>query len=139
MTSKKPSLQLVKPEPGAALGPIRKQDSADYIGPIAAPGLALPLRTANAHLPVLPDPLRLIHGPLLVTLHWWGANDVVADLPACAIHGEGETDTAALEDLADVLHEWAQGIAELGGEEKLGGALLRQWKAFTAMVDVSRL
>lgn len=96
-----------------------------------------PSRSVTAQLPLLPPPLGLLHGPLLVSLHYW--NDTVeADFPACALTGEGETDTAALEDLGQVMLDWAQGVAELG-EDNLGGALLRQWQAFKAMVDVSKL
>lgn len=97
-----------------------------------------PLQTANALLPVLPAPLELRHGPLLVTLHWWADGSVVADLPACALYGSGTTDTAALEDLANVMADWARGVRSLG-DENLRGALKRQWIAFKAFVDTSAL
>jgi hypothetical protein len=99
---------------------------------------ARPLQTANALLPVLPLPLVLRHGPLLVTIHWWADGSVVAEIPACALYGNGISDTAALEDLASVTLDWARGIHSLG-DENLGGALLRQWTAFKALVDVSAL
>jgi hypothetical protein len=96
-----------------------------------------PSRSVNAQLPVLPAPLVPIHGPLLVTIHYW-RDVVVADLPICAVSGKGETDTAALEDLGAVMLDWARGVQALG-EVNLGGALKRQWAAFRALVDVSAL
>jgi hypothetical protein len=98
-----------------------------------------PVHVATAQLPLLPEPLRLKCGPLLVTLQWWGGGVVKADLPCCALFGEGETDTAALEDLGVTMLDWASGIVALGGRDRLGGALLRQWDAFVALVDVSGL
>jgi hypothetical protein len=134
---------------GIIVGGSRSEEGPDYFGlgvqvgpecscdPVEAS--RHPVHVANAQLPVLPEPLGLRHGPLLVTLQWWDKGVVKADLPCCALFGEGETDTAALEDLGETMLDWARGIVELGGREKLGGALLRQWDMFVALVDVARL
>jgi hypothetical protein len=100
--------------------------------------VARPSHVANAILPLLPEPLQLRHGPLIVTLQWWADGAVVADLPICALSGQGATDTEALENLGSIMLDWAAGLKKLG-DENIGGALQRQWLAFQALVDVSRL
>jgi len=136
-------------EPGATAGhnsarvlPLRPKQLLNPVLPPFARAAdqlpELPRLVSCAQLPLLPSPLRLKHGPLLVTLKWWGDGSVVADLPCCALYGEGETDTAAIEDLADTILDWASGTAKLG-RENLGGALLRQWDSLISLVDVSGL
>jgi hypothetical protein len=134
-------LTLVGTE-GTATLPTAASSSATLAGAASATGAYVgavrPARIANALLPLLPEPLSLRHGPLLVTLQWWPDGLVVADLPACALYGSGDSDTAALEDLGNVMLDWASGVNALG-EENIAGGLRRQWLAFKALVEVSRL
>jgi hypothetical protein len=97
------------------------------------------LHLAQAQLPVLPEPLRLLHGPLLLVLKWWRDGTISASLPVCALYGDGETEFSAIADLSDTILEWASGIVSSGGSDALGGPLLQQWRAFEALVDVSGL
>lgn len=97
-------------------------------------------RAVNAQISCLPSPLRLLHGALLATVEAWSDESVVARLPSLALFAAAESDTLALLDLADEVREFAQSMVDLiasGGE--LGGPLELQWRALTAMVDVSGL
>jgi hypothetical protein len=69
--------------------------------------------SGNAILPVLPSPLVLKHGPLLVTVESWSDGTVVARLPCAALHGDGESDTAAIEDLAASIYDFIVSTSEL--------------------------
>lgn len=93
--------------------------------------------SVSAQLPWLPAPLRLIHGPLLVTIETWSDGTVVARFPAGRIYGEAEDDAAALEALAERIAEFVEThlLHALAG--KLGGTLAKQWAVLTAMIDVS--
>jgi hypothetical protein len=93
--------------------------------------------TVTAQLPLLPAPLRLLHGPLLVTIETWSYGVTVARLPAAALIGEGEDDRSALEALAENILEFVEGHLPHAQAGRLGGALAKQWASLTAMVDVS--
>lgn len=95
------------------------------------------LTSITAQLPMLPAPLRLIHGPLLVTIETWSDGIVVARFPAARLYGEGHDDASAMESLAERLVEHVNTHLLHAHAGKLGGTLARQWGALTAMVDVS--
>lgn len=95
--------------------------------------------TVTAQLPVLPAPLRLLHGPLLVTIETWSYGVTVARLPAAGLMGEAQDDRAALEALAENIAEFVAVHLPHAREGRLGGTLAKQWAALTAMVDVSAL
>lgn len=96
--------------------------------------------TVNAQLALLPEPLKLIHGPLLATIETWSSGTVVARLPVPPIYGEGDTDTEALCDLADEALVYAESVIAMVNEgTELGGPALQFWQSFRAVVDVSAL
>lgn len=93
--------------------------------------------TVSGQLPALPTPLRLIHGPLLVTIETWSDRTVVARFPAARLFGEGPDDTSALESLAERIAEFIEVHLLHAHAGELGGTLAKQWAALTAMIDVS--
>ena len=96
------------------------------------------LHVVNAQLPILPEPLRLLHGPLLATVETWSDGTVVARLPVAALYGEGDSDTLALDDLAEGIGDFVASVSELlRNGDQIGGPLATQWRALIAMVDVS--
>ena len=96
--------------------------------------------TVNAQLPFLPEPLKLRHGPIQVTVETWSDGDVEARIPALALSGEGENDTLALGDLAEEILSFAVGVRELLDEGGvLAGPLLQQWNGLSELVDVTNL
>ena len=92
-----------------------------------------------AHLSWLPEPLRLRHGPLLVTIETWSDGVVQARWPETTLFGEGESDVLALDALRERIAEFARDMVPRVATAKIGGPLLRQWKAFGALVDLSSL
>ena len=95
------------------------------------------LTSVTAQLPTLPAPLRLMHGPLLVTIETWSDGVVVARFPAARLHGEAHDDTSAMESLSERIAEFVGTHLLHAHAGKLGGTLAKQWVAVTAMVDVS--
>lgn len=95
------------------------------------------ISSVSAQLPTLPAPLRLIHGPLLVTIETWSDGVVVARFPAGRIFGEGHDDAAALEALSERIAEFVGTHLLHAHAGNLGGTLAKQWASLTAMVDVS--
>ena len=94
----------------------------------------------NAQLPVLPDPLRLLHGPLLATVETWSDGSVVARIPSLALYAAEESDTLALAELAEEVLAFATDVFKmLANHEEIAGPLDYQWRALIAMVDVSGL
>jgi hypothetical protein len=90
-----------------------------------------------AHLAVLPKPFRLIHGPLLVTLERWSYGVTVAKLPAARLIGEAFDEASAMEALAERIEEFVHTHIWDAQSGRLGGTLLKQWVALTALIDVS--
>jgi predicted HAD superfamily Cof-like phosphohydrolase len=87
----------------------------------------------------VPEPLRLLKGPLRFTLEK-EENRYYATLEAApSVSGGGESAVDAVGDLEETLLDWAQGIVNLGGREKLGGPLLKHWDALCELVDFSGL
>lgn len=95
------------------------------------------LASVTAQLPTLPAPLRLIHGPLLVTIETWSEGGTVARFPAARLYGEGHDDASAMEALSERIAEFVESHLLHAYAGKLGGTLAKQWSALTAMVDVS--
>ncbi|XXT25165.1 hypothetical protein WME94_26890 [Sorangium sp. So ce429] len=95
------------------------------------------ISTVTAQLPALPTPLRLLHGPLLVTIETWSYGARVARFPAARIIGEGRDDASAVEALAENIAEFVEVNLPQAQAGRLGGTLAKQWVALTAMVDVS--
>lgn len=93
--------------------------------------------SVSAQLPTLPAPLRFLHGPLLVTIETWSDGTVVARFPAGRIYGEGHDDASALEALAERIAEFVETHLLHAHAGRLGGTLVKQWAAITAMIDVS--
>lgn len=93
----------------------------------------------NAHLPLLPEPLKLKHGPLLVIMKVWSDARVQAELPVCGLYGQGDDDAAALQDLAENIKDFAHYTVHIARADSIAGPLKRHWAAFTALVDVSDL
>jgi hypothetical protein len=93
--------------------------------------------TVTAQLPALPAPLRLLYGPLLVTIETWSYGVRVARLPAARLIGEGRDDASAVEALAENIAEFVEVHLSHAQAGRLGGTLAKQWAALTAMVDVS--
>jgi hypothetical protein len=93
--------------------------------------------TVTAQVPNLPDPLRLLHGPLLVTVETWSYGVTVARLPAAILAGEGLDDRSAMEALTGNIAEFVEVHLPHARSGRLGGTLAKQWAALTAMVDVS--
>ena len=94
----------------------------------------------SAHLPLLPYPLKLKHGPLLVTLETWSDGTVVARIPALALYADGETDTLALDELGEEILDFASSTKRfITTHEVRGGPLLQQWKGLLEMVDITGL
>ena len=91
----------------------------------------------SAQLPLLPAPLRFVHGPLLVTIETWSDGTVVARFPAARLFGEGHDDASAIEALSDRIAEFVQTHLVHAHAGRLGGTLAKQWAALTAMIDVS--
>jgi hypothetical protein len=96
------------------------------------------LRSVTAQLATVSSPLRLLHGPILVTVETWSDGMVQARWPETTLYGEGETDIFALHALRERMLDFAKRLVALGPAE-LAGPLHRQWLAFRAMVDVSEL
>ena len=101
-----------------------------YVGP------ASPRSAVTAQLPVLPAPLRLLQGALLVTIETWDDGSVVASLPCAAVHGSGRSASEALEDLGAALLDFAVAM-RAHGAAGLAGPLRFEWEAFCALVDAS--
>jgi hypothetical protein len=95
------------------------------------------LASVTAQLPTMPAPLRLIHGPLLVTIETWSDGGTVARFPAARLYGEGHDDASAMEALCARIAEFVETHLLHAYAGKLGGTLAKQWSALTAMVDVS--
>jgi hypothetical protein len=93
----------------------------------------------NAHLPLLPEPLKLNHGPLLVIMKAWSDAKVQAELPVCGLYGQGDDEAAALQDLADNIKDFAHYTVHKARAGGIAGPLKRHWAAFVALVDVSDL
>jgi hypothetical protein len=93
--------------------------------------------TVTAQLPLLPDPLRLPYGPLLVTIETWSYGVTVARLPAAILIGEGRDDRSALEALAENIAEFVEVHLPHAQAGRLGGTLAKQWASLSAMVDIS--
>lgn len=93
--------------------------------------------TVTAQLPLLPDPLRLSYGPLLVTIETWSHGVTVARLPAAILVGEGRDDREALEALAENIAEFVEVHLPHAQAGRLGGTLAKQWASLSAMVDIS--
>lgn len=112
----------------------------EYRGPVPASG-TMPkdraIASITAQLPILPAPLRLIHGPLLVTIETWSDGMIVARFPAARLFGEGHDDASAMEALSERIAEFVETHLLHAHAGKLGGTLAKQWSALTAMVDVS--
>jgi hypothetical protein len=96
------------------------------------------LRSVIAQLATVSSPLRLLHGPIFVTIETWSDGMVQARWPETTLYGEGETDTFALDALRERMLDFAKHLVVLGSAG-LAGPLHRQWLAFRAMVDVSEL
>jgi hypothetical protein len=95
------------------------------------------LRQVNAQLPALPAPLRLRHGPLLVTIEYWSDGTVVAKHPALRLYGEGTSDVEALDALGDEIHEAAVDLSDLARQGvPFGGAAAQMWAALSALVEM---
>jgi hypothetical protein len=133
---------------GANVFEIRPGASAEKIGTIKdasatigfAPDEPSMLSAVNAILPVLPAPLALTHGPLIVTIETWSDGSVVARLPCAALYGSGDSDTAALEDLGIVISDFIGSMRGLVGADKaIAGPLKRDWENVSALVDMSQL
>ncbi len=93
-------------------------------------------RVTNAHLSHVPG-YRLRGGPLIVTVEDHGDPEgaVVARWPEAALFGQGDTDTAALADLADNIVGFIESIkGELAKGARLGGPLARQWDAVSSVI-----
>lgn len=111
------------------------------------PGLFCRVRTSGRHrvfglakatIAVLPCPLRLLHGPLPVTLETWSYGVVVAHLDDVGLWADGTSADEALiaisaevaEFFADVSDATAKGVL-------LGGPLAKQWATLCALVAAS--
>jgi len=95
--------------------------------------------TTTVQLPLLPPPLKLKQGPLLVTLELWsdGTNDTyVADLPLVAVYGEGPCPQLALMDLAEEILEFASHMKHRATQQK---EYYWEWRAFCELVDVTEI
>lgn len=95
------------------------------------------ISSITAQLPLLPAPLRFIHGPLLVTIETWSDGVIVARFPAARLFGEGHDDASAMEALSNRIAEFVETHLLHAHGGRLGGTLAKQWSALTAMVDVS--
>jgi len=89
-----------------------------------------------AQLPVLPEPLSLKHGPLLISVEKWSDGSVIARLPATRLHAYGDTEASALAALAEDI---AEAVVDLttgpNGTVRLGGAMLDTWRALCALIE----
>ena len=98
------------------------------------------LHSVNAQLPILPDPLRLLHGPLLVTVETWSDKSIVARLPCVALEANGESDVEAIGELGVAVLDFATSMVRLlANGDSIGGPLKLDWDNLTALVDVSGL
>jgi hypothetical protein len=93
--------------------------------------------SVTAQLPLLPAPLRLLHGSLLVTIETWSYGVTVARFLAARLFGEGHDDASAVEALGERIAEFVETHLLHAQAGRLGGTLARQWAALTAMVDIS--
>jgi hypothetical protein len=94
----------------------------------------------NALLAVLPEPLKLRHGPLLVSVERWSDGNVVARLPAARLYASGRTEAEALSELAADIADLVQDLTEgPHATARLGGAMLETWRALTVFVDAPGL
>lgn len=93
-----------------------------------------------SQLPYLPEPLKLRHGPISITIETWSDGTVAASIPSLALYATADSDTLAISDLADEILSFAVGVQELldkGG--KIAGPLQRQWAGLSEFVDVTAL
>ena len=96
--------------------------------------------TITVMLPVLPEPLKLRHGPLLINIEHWSDGVVVARLPAAALSAQADTQAVAMEglaqEIADTVHDLTQGPRK---DVPLGGAMLDCWRALSALIEAPGL
>ena len=95
-----------------------------------------PLSAVTAVLPVLPEPLRLRHGPLLVTVETWSDGAVTARLPVVGLWASAESDTLALDALGTEIAMFVEDVEPMAKMGGIGGALKRQWEAICALVEM---
>lgn len=108
-----------------------------FVEPVAEPTIT---HAVNAQLPFLPAPLRLLHGPLMVTVESWSDGTVVARIPSPPIYSDAENDTLALMALGDEILEYAESVLELLSiGEELAAPTAYQWETFKSLVDISGL
>jgi hypothetical protein len=130
---------LYEIRPGASTGKIGTiKDAATTVA--FEPEEPVMVSSVSAILPLLPDPLTLRYGPLLVTVESWSDGSVVARLPCAALYGSGESDAAALDDLGSVIYDFVGSLRGLLARgESIGGPLKKDWENVSALVDMSRL
>jgi hypothetical protein len=96
--------------------------------------------TITVMLPVLPAPLKLRHGPLLINIEHWSDGVVVARLPAAALSSQADTQAQAMaglaQDIADTVLDLTQGAHK---DAPLGGAMLDCWRALSALIEAPGL
>jgi hypothetical protein len=126
---------IARSEPGSVIDISQGRRTGSKVDvPMSGPSI---VSTVSALLPLLPPPLALRHGPLMVTVESWSDGSVVARLPCAALYGSGDSDTAALEDLGSVIFDFVQSVAALiARKEVIGGPLKRDWENVVALVDI---
>jgi hypothetical protein len=98
-------------------------------------------RRVLAQLPLLPEPLALKKGSLLVDIEIWSDGRVLASLPGIGLRAEGESDFEAIWNLADEVRRFlASAKITMGDREGMPDArLLQRWKRLAELVDTSRM
>ena len=119
----------------AGAAPAAGSNACDPVTPIAVEPTIRSM--VHATIPALPQGLRLLDGPLLVTVLLWSDGRLEATLPAARLHATGETMASAVAALGQ---EIAASVTHLAGLRARGvpfaGAAAETWAALAGLVDV---
>jgi hypothetical protein len=99
------------------------------------------VRTYNALLPLLPPPLKLLQGSLLITIEEWSDGNVVADLPCAGIASDGcINDILAIEDLSfNILEQIEECLEHRKDHPEAQYANQNQWDMLCALIDITKV
>lgn len=145
-------LKAVGPSIGATVIPLRAQVSGSAgivsagVASVTGAGQSVQhsdaqpgvLRSVTAQLVTLPEPLRLRHGPILVTIETWSDDSVVARLPAARLDAVSHDDATAIDELGDEIFSFLV-AALVTFKGNVGGVMARQLATLLELIDASGL